>query len=245
MEWASSAICFSPIIPPHCLCVPLGRNPGEEMAGNHRQILELLGARNRQEKHNKKCKMPARSQLLPWGWSEEAGFPPWRLRHLKLIVSILCRHSTWNERNSIIQCSYGPPYKCEYTQTRTYVHARESKCYQHVIKGPGIFPCGSDGKESACNAGDLGSCNVGDLGLILGLGRSPGEGNKCPLQYSGLENPMDCRVHRVAKSQTWLSNFHSLHLGMLSHKQQKIKITSFLIIQHLYRLLCLLLFCIH
>ena len=45
------------------------------------------------------------------------------------------------------------------------------------------FPGGSDGKESACN--------VGDWGLIPGLGRSPGEGNGNPLQYSGLENAMD------------------------------------------------------
>ena len=45
------------------------------------------------------------------------------------------------------------------------------------------FPAGSDGKESACN--------VKDLGLIPGLGRSPGEGNSYPLQYSGLENSMD------------------------------------------------------
>ena len=51
---------------------------------------------------------------------------------------------------------------------------------------------GSAGKESACNAGDL--------GLIAGLGRSPGEGRGYPLQYSGLENSMDCRVHRIAKS---------------------------------------------
>ena len=43
------------------------------------------------------------------------------------------------------------------------------------------FPGGSDSKESACNAGDLGS--------IPGLGRSPGEGNGNPLQYSCLENP--------------------------------------------------------
>ena len=49
-----------------------------------------------------------------------------------------------------------------------------------VVKG---FPGGSDGKESACNAGDAGS--------IPGLGRSPGEGNGYPLQYSCLENPMD------------------------------------------------------
>ena len=62
------------------------------------------------------------------------------------------------------------------------------------------FPCGSTGKESACNAGDL--------GLIPELGISPGEGNGYPLQYSGLKNSMDCIVHGVAKSQTRLSNFH-------------------------------------
>ena len=45
------------------------------------------------------------------------------------------------------------------------------------------FLCGSDGKESACN--------VGDLGLILGLGRSPGEGNGNPLQCSCLDSSMD------------------------------------------------------
>ena len=46
------------------------------------------------------------------------------------------------------------------------------------------FLCGSAGKESACNAGDP--------SLIPGLGRSPGEGKVYPLQYSGLENSMDC-----------------------------------------------------
>ena len=65
------------------------------------------------------------------------------------------------------------------------------------------FPCGSAGKESARNAGDL--------GLIPGLRRSPGEGNDYPLQYSGLENSMDrgawwAIVHGVAKSRTRLSN---------------------------------------
>ena len=45
-------------------------------------------------------------------------------------------------------------------------------------------------------------CNAGDLGLIPGLGRSPGEGKGYPLQYSGLENSMDCRVHGVVKSWT-------------------------------------------
>ena len=62
------------------------------------------------------------------------------------------------------------------------------------------FPGGSDGKESSCNAGDLGS--------IPGLGRSPGGGNSYPLQSSGLENSMDFTVHRVAKSWTRLSGFH-------------------------------------
>ena len=49
---------------------------------------------------------------------------------------------------------------------------------------------------------------VGDLGPIPGLGRSPKEGNGYPLQYSGLENPMDYIIHGVAKSQTQLSDFH-------------------------------------
>ena len=62
------------------------------------------------------------------------------------------------------------------------------------------FPGGSAGQESACN--------VGDLGSIPGLGRSPGEGKGYPLQYSGLENSMDCTVHGVAKSRTQLSDSH-------------------------------------
>ena len=56
------------------------------------------------------------------------------------------------------------------------------------------FPCGSAGKESACN--------VGDLGSIPGLGRSLGGGKGYPLQYSGLENSMDCIVHGDTKSRT-------------------------------------------
>ena len=64
------------------------------------------------------------------------------------------------------------------------------------------FPGGSDGKASAYNAGDPGS--------IPGLGRSSGEGNGNPLQYSCLDNPMDGGAHRVAKSQTRLSDFTSL-----------------------------------
>ena len=64
------------------------------------------------------------------------------------------------------------------------------------------FPADSDGKAFVCNAGNLGS--------IPGLGRSPGEGKGYPLQYSDLENSMDCIVHGVAKSQIPLSDFHLL-----------------------------------
>ena len=69
------------------------------------------------------------------------------------------------------------------------------------------FLGGSDGKESACNAGDLES--------ISGLGTSSGEENGNPLQYSCLENSIDeetwwATVRGVAKSRTQLSNFHSL-----------------------------------
>ena len=69
------------------------------------------------------------------------------------------------------------------------------------------FPGGSVGKESACNAEDL--------GLSLGLGRSPGEGNGSTLQYSGLENSVDCIVQGVVKSWTWLSKFR-FHFHFLS-----------------------------
>ena len=62
------------------------------------------------------------------------------------------------------------------------------------------FPCGSVGKESAYS--------MGDLGLIPGLGRSPQEGKGYPLQYSGLENSMDCISPGITKSLARLSNFH-------------------------------------
>ena len=55
------------------------------------------------------------------------------------------------------------------------------------------FPNGSDDKEAICN--------VGDLGSVPGLGRSPGEGKGYPLQYSGLENSMDCIVHGILEAR--------------------------------------------
>ena len=65
------------------------------------------------------------------------------------------------------------------------------------------FPGGSDSKESPCNAGDPGS--------IHGLGRSPGEGHGYQLQYSCLENSMDCVVHAVTESDmtfTFITDDH-------------------------------------
>ena len=74
------------------------------------------------------------------------------------------------------------------------------------------FPCSSAGKESACNAGDLGSI--------------PGQGKGYPLQYSGLENSMDCIVHGVTKSGTQLSDFHfhfPLFSGFLKQRKDKVQ----------------------
>ena len=71
----------------------------------------------------------------------------------------------------------------------------------------------------------MSACNVGDLGLIPGSGRSPGEGNGNPLQYSCLENPMDggawwATVHGVAKSRTPLH----FHFHFLSEDQSKFSV---------------------
>ena len=79
----------------------------------------------------------------------------------------------------------GPPWK---------IHVQFLKNNKYALPVGRGFPDSSVGKESACNAGDI--------GLIPGLGRSPGEGNVYTLQYSGLENSMACIVHRFAKSQT-------------------------------------------
>ena len=75
------------------------------------------------------------------------------------------------------------------------------------------FPGGSDGKESHCNAGSL--------SLIPASGRSPGERNGYPLQYSCLENSMDkgawrAIIYGVAKSWTWLTSNNSLHFQCIS-----------------------------
>ena len=82
-----------------------------------------------------------------------------------------------------------------------------------VQDSPGGFPHSSVGRESACSAGDLGS--------ILGSGRSSGEGNGDPLQYSCLENPMDreawwAAVQGVEKGWTQLSDQAPTHILCVS-----------------------------
>ena len=82
------------------------------------------------------------------------------------------------------------------------------------------FPGGLEGRASACNEGDPGS--------IPGLGRSLGEGNGNPLQYSCLENPMDraawwATVHGVAKSQTQLSSHFTSYMINEKYKKKKIQ----------------------
>ena len=78
------------------------------------------------------------------------------------------------------------------------INQRWSRVYLRLTQEGKGFPCGSDGKESACNAGDLGS--------ISGSGRSPGEGNGNPLQYSHLENFID-------REACWLQSMGSQRVG--------------------------------
>ena len=84
------------------------------------------------------------------------------------------------------------------------------------------FPCGLVGFPSG-SAGEESACNEGNLGLTPGLGRSSGERKGYPLQYSGLENSMDCIVHGVAKSRIKLSNQHLNTWLNLSYFKQNIK----------------------
>ena len=125
-------------------------------------------------------------------------------------------YSKWNyacSHNHKLCCYFKPQLNTLSDMGKIHVSSvKHTYIYIYVyIPTPTIlvFPCGSAGKESACHAGDLGS--------IPGLGRCPGEGKGCPLQYSGLENSMDCIVHGVTKSWTWLSDFHfTLHLPHFS-----------------------------
>ena len=107
--------------------------------------------------------------------------------------------------------------------------------FQYLVSAPSLH-IGSDGKESACDAGDL--------GLIPGLGGSPAEGNGNPFQYFCLENAMDrgawrATVHGVAKSWTQLSEFHFFFFHTIKYEKfnsvWKVEKVEFLPVRKAYR----------
>ena len=117
----------------------------------------------------------------------------------EIFITCVNLYNPHHKRASLIAQLVKNPPQCSRPQFDSWVKKipwRRDRLPSLVFLG---FPCGSAGKESACNAGDLGS--------IPGLGRSSGEGKGYPFQYSGLENDMEC-VHGVAESRTWLSDFH-------------------------------------
>ena len=117
---------------------------------------------------------------------------------LHMLRTIL-KYYSWVRASLIAQLVKNPPAMQE-PQFDSWVGKicwRRDKLLTPVFLG---FPCGSAGKESSWNAGDL--------GLIPGLGRSPGEGKGYPLQYSGLENSMDCMVHGGRKESDTTNDSH-------------------------------------
>ena len=117
-------------------------------------------------------------QLAPVNWSHCSFTILKILGALRIMLNLLCLCSI----NGATNLDYSP---CVYNRV-------------YWVLG---FPCGSAGKESTCNAGDLGS--------IPGLGRSPGEGKGYPLQYSGLENSMDYSMGLQRVRHDW-ATFSSL-----------------------------------
>ena len=153
------------------------------------------------------------------GMVRESGMDMPTLLYLKWITNKHLLYSTGNsaqcyawKREWIHGCLWLSPFCCPpknyhnivnqlYSIQKKKLFKKKIKILEEISRG---FPGGSEVKASACNEGDLDS--------IPGSGRSPGEGNGSPLQYSCLENPMDrgagrATVHRVAKSRTRLSNF--------------------------------------
>ena len=152
---------------------------------------------------------PDVSASRPWYTRQQMlwGCHPQRRRPLQLEIQPTMlqrsRHDVATEQQPIqSDCSRVWSPVCKFSKSKT----NSGKMYL----APG-FPGGSEVKASACNAVDLGP--------IPGSGRSPGEGNGNPFQYSCLENPMDggawwATVHSVAKSRTRLSHF-TLHIGKI------------------------------
>ena len=132
-------------------------------------------------------------RLQPLSWPETVRAPGCLVpfssdRIIPAAVKAWSTDQQWHHQRTCWKCRLSGPTPDQLIQTR------------HLVRSPGdsaTYPGGSDGKESACNAGDLGS--------IPGSGRSPGEGNGSPLQYCCLENPVDrgawrATVHGVTES---------------------------------------------
>ena len=145
------------------------------------------------------------------------------------VLSVFVGSVLFNSTQIQGPCAPHPSFTPCLLQTHTGISRVHVWSYVHFCTCMG-FPGGSDGKESSCNAGDLGS--------VLGLGRSPGEGIGCPPQYPGLENAMVCIVHRVAKrpDRSWnpsarhslihsfvhLANIISEHLLHANHSVKRV-----------------------
>ena len=138
---------------------------------------------------NSKCTKPSNAF--------EGGFllKSWRLS--SLASGSRSGHLTWGSQCDVSTQKPPGPSRPEHLEDLGWLQEWLSSvfCPKHFRAPLG----GSAGRESASSTGDLGS--------ISGLGRSPGEGKGSPLQYSGLENPMDCTVHETTKSQTRLRDF--------------------------------------
>ena len=114
------------------------------------------------------------------------------------------------------------------TLLHTYIHTYTHKYIYIYIYG---LPWQISWQRSCKSA-----CNAGNLGSIPELGRSPGEVNSYPLQYSGSENSMDCIVHGVAKSQlqrvTFIFTFTLLYIKQISNKQSIRNPTQYFVITY-------------
>ena len=161
------------------------------------------------------CQTDSRMYCASWGiqprfhntcnW--KVTFKNYRCKHKKFKKTSLMNHIInliWGNRARSVAELITNDTKL----TQNFNTMNKSVWNMDFIMGWSSFPSGSDGKESACNAGDL--------SLIPGLGGPPGEGKGYPLQYSSLENSRDYTVHGVTKSQTWLSDFHFQGVGRRS-----------------------------
>ena len=146
-------------------------------------------------------------QGLPGG--SVAKNPPANVGDMSSISGPGRSHMLW--RLSLCTIATEPVFESRGVATTEPARLRACAPQQEKLPQWEGFPCGSAGKESGCNAGDLGS--------IPELGRSPGEGKDYSLQYSSLEKSTDCIVHGVAKSRTWLSDLHFHHNERHAHRK--------------------------